>query len=348
MKKSLKVFENAIQDELETLKENRLYKKEYSITSSQSASIEIELAGSSKKVLNFCANNYLGLANDPRIEKAAIEALQKYGLGTASVRFICGTMNIHKKMEEKLAAFLGYEDVISYSSCFAANNGVFAALFDENDAIISADLNHASLIDGIRLCKAARFFYHFDDMADLEKQLQAAQDKRYRLIVTDGVFSMDGDIVKLKEVCDLADKYDALVMVDDSHATGFVGKNGRGTPEFLGMEGRVDILSSTLGKAIGGAGGGFIAASKLIIDKLRNKSRPYLFSNNIIPAVAAGAIAVLEILEKDKSLIAKLEENTAYFRKAMVEAGFNIRAGIHPVAPVMLYDAKLAAEMARL
>lgn len=338
----------SIKKELETLKADGLYKSEYSILSSQAADIEIASKDGKKKVINFCANNYLGLANDMKLREVAKASIDKYGFGTASVRFICGTMDIHQEFERKMADFLGYEDVISYSSCFAANNGVFQALFDENDAIISADLNHASLIDGIRLSKAKRFFYKFDDMADLESKIKDALPvSKNRVIVTDGVFSMDGDIAKLKEICDLAEKYNCLVLVDDSHATGFTGENGRGTPELCGVEGRIDILTSTLGKAIGGAGGGFIASKKEIVDKLRNKSRPYLFSNNMIPAVAAVAIAIIDNLKNSKNLIKKLADNTHYFRTKMVEAGFDIRPGVHPVAPVMLYDAKLAAAIAK-
>lgn len=342
-------FLNNIAAELEELKVGGLYKSEYAITSSQSAEVEIiDKSGQKKSVINLCANNYLGLANNMHLREAAKKAIDKYGFGTASVRFICGTMDINQEFEKKMAEFLGFEDVITYSSCFAANNGVFAALFDDKDAIISADLNHASLIDGIRLCKAQRFFYKFDDMQDLEEKIKASvPTSKNRVIVTDGVFSMDGDIAKLQEICDLAEKYNCLVFVDDSHATGFIGENGRGTIEFCDVIKRVDIVSSTLGKALGGAGGGFIASKKEIIDKLRNKSRPYLFSNNAIPAVAAVALEILNMLKTSKDLIAKLAENTKYFRSKMVEAGFDIRKGIHPVAPVMLYDAKLASAMAK-
>jgi glycine C-acetyltransferase len=342
-------FLNKIKDELSTLKKEGLYKQEYSIVSSQAADIEIKHGGKNKKVINFCANNYLGLANSHYLSNIAKESIDKYGFGTASVRFICGTMDIHQKFERKMADFLGYEDVISYSSCFAANNGVFQALFDQDDAIITANLNHASIIDGIRLCKAKRFFYEFDDMSDLEVKIKeaVASNSKNRVIVTDGVFSMDGDIAKLSEICDLAEKYDCLVFVDDSHATGFVGENGRGTPEFCKVEGRVDILSSTLGKAIGGAGGGFIASKSDIVDKLRNKSRPYLFSNNMLPSVAAVAIEILDMIKKSPDLIKTLAENTHYFRTKMLEAGFNIRPGVHAVAPVMLGDAILASKMAK-
>lgn len=341
-------FLNEITQELESLKENGLYKSEYQIVGAQSSDIEILHNGTKKRVLNFCANNYLGLANNHNLVEVAKKSLDKYGLGTASVRFICGTFDLHKAFEKKLAEFLGFEDVITYSSCFAANGGIFSALLDENDAIVSADLNHASLIDGIRLCKAARHFYKFDDMQDLEEKLKAAQGSKNRLIVTDGVFSMDGDIAKLKEICDLAEKYNAMVLVDDSHATGFIGENGRGTLELCRVEGRVDIVTSTLGKALGGSGGGFIASKKEIIDKLRNKSRPYLFSNNVLPMVAAVGIEILEMIKQSKSLIKKLAENTAYFRKKMVEAGFDIRAGVHPVVPVMFGDAILASKVAKM
>ncbi|MFT6332646.1 MAG: glycine C-acetyltransferase [Lentimonas sp.] len=335
--------------ELEDLKNNGLYKAEYPITSSQSAQVDIiDKSGNKKSVINLCANNYLGLADDKELREIAKKAIDKYGFGTASVRFICGTMDINQEFEKKMAEFLGFEDVISYSSCFAANNGVFAALFDKEDAIISADLNHASLIDGIRLCKAQRFFYEFDNMLSLEEKIkEAVKTSKNRIIVTDGVFSMDGDIAKLEEICDLAEKYDCMVMVDDSHATGFIGENGRGTIESCGVMGRVDIVTSTLGKALGGAGGGFIASRSDIIDKLRNKSRPYLFSNNISPAVAAVAVEILNRLKTSKDLIQKLADNTAYFRGKMVEAGFDVRKGTHPVAPIMLYDAKLAAAVAK-
>lgn len=343
-------FLSSIKSELEELKSSGLYKSEYEIITSQSCEIKITHQGSKKQVLNFCANNYLGLANNKNLIETAKKSLDEYGLGTASVRFICGTFDLHKTFEKKLAEFLGFEDVITFSSCFAANGAVFAALFDTEDAIISADLNHASLIDGIRLSKAERYFYKFDDMADLEKKLQEAQKQRNRVIVTDGVFSMDGDIADLKTICDLAEKYDALVLVDDSHATGFIGENGRGTFEACGVEGRVDILTSTLGKALGGAGGGFIASKKEVIDKLRNKARPYLFSNNILPAVAASGIEILDMISQSKTLIKKLADNTAYFREKMVAAGFNVRDknGVHPVVPVMLGDAILAGKFAKM
>ena len=347
---SFENFITDIQEELKDLNQQGLYKNEYPICSEQAANIQVQLSSGTEKMLNFCANNYLGLANDPELKKIAIETTEKYGLGTASVRFICGTMDIHRQFERQIADFLGYEDAISFSSCFAANNGIFSALFNENDAIISADLNHASLIDGIRLCKAKRFFYKFDDMQDLELKIQQAlaSGSKYRLIVTDGVFSMDGDIAKLPEIVTLAEKYNCFIMVDDSHATGFIGKTGKGTPELfnLGAD-RIHLISSTLGKALGGAAGGFIVAKKEIIEKLRNKARPYLFSNNISPAIAATSIGALEILKNRKELLKNLTQNTTYFRQAMVEAGFNIREGIHPIVPVMLFDAQKAALLAK-
>ena len=337
-----------IASEMKELKETGLYKGEYQITSTQSSQIEVEQGDNSKKMLNFCANNYLGLADNKELIEVAKNTLDQYGIGTASVRFICGTQDIHKKFEKALADFLGFEDVITYSSCFAANGGVFASLFDENDAIISANLNHASLIDGIRLSKAKRYFYQFDDMGDLEAKLKDAKDQKTKVIVTDGVFSMDGDIAKLGEICDLADKYEALVLVDDSHATGFTGKDGKGTHQLCNVEGRVDIITSTLGKAFGGAGGGIIASKKEIIEKLRNKSRTYLFSNNIPASTAAIGIEIINMIEKSKDLIEKLDKNTGYFRKKMTDAGFDIRPSTHPVVAVMLYDEILASKFAKM
>ena len=339
-----------INQELEDLKANGLYKGEYEIITSQSSNIEIFHQDSKKKVLNFCANNYLGLANNKNLIEIAKKTLDTYGLGAASVRFICGTFDLHKKFENKLAEFLGYEDVITFSSCFTANGGVFSALLDENDAIISADLNHASLIDGIRLCKAHRYFYKYNDMIELEKKLEEAKNHKNLMIVTDGVFSMDGDIAKLNEICDLAEKYNAILFVDDCHATGFIGENGRGTQEFCKVEGRVDILSSTLGKAIGGSGGGFIASKKNVIDKLRNKARPYLFSNNILPIVASVGIEIIEMISQSKYLIKKLADNSIYFRQKIIEAGFTIHdpEGVHPIVPVMLGDAVLASKFAKM
>jgi glycine C-acetyltransferase len=340
-------FLKDIQTELSELKEAGLYKSEYEITTPQFSEIEVKQGGGKKSMLNFCANNYLGLANNANLIEIAKKSLDNYGLGTASVRFICGTFDIHKQFEKDLAQFLGFEDVITFSSCFAANGAVFASLLDEKDAIISANLNHASLIDGIRLSKAARYFYQFDDMADLESKLKEAGNHKNKLIVTDGVFSMDGDIAKLNEICDLAEKYSAMLLVDDSHATGFVGKNGRGTAELCGVEGRIDILTSTLGKALGGSGGGFIASKKEIIDKLRNKSRTYLFSNNILPMTAAVGIEIIKMITTSKSLIEKIDENTKYFRQKMVEAGFDIRPSTHAVVAVMFYDEILAAKFAK-
>lgn len=342
-------FLNNIKSELQELKDTGLYKGEYQIISKQTADIKILHNGEEKEVTNFCANNYLGLADNERLMKVAKESIDDYGLGTASVRFICGTQDVHKEFEQKMAKFLGFEDVITFSSCFSANGGVFASLFDADDAIISADLNHASLIDGIRLSKSARYFYKFDDMSDLESKLKEAQKHKTRVIVTDGVFSMDGDIADLKSICDLAEKYDCLVLVDDSHATGFIGKNGRGTPEYREVEGRIDILTTTIGKAFAGMGGGLIASKTEIIDKLRNKARPYLFSNNISPSVALVGIEIIKMLEESKDLINKIADNTKYFREKMVEAGFDVRDknGVHPVVPVMLNDAVLASKFAK-
>ena len=343
-------FLNNIALELEELKAHGMYKNEYEIISAQQSEIEIFHQQTKKKLLNFCANNYLGLANNKSLIEIAKKSLDDYGLGTASVRFICGTFDLHKKFENKLAEFLGYEDVITFASCFSANGGIFSALLDEQDAIISADLNHASLIDGIRLCKASRYFYKYDNIADLEAKLQQAQNHKTKMIVTDGVFSMDGDIAKLNEICDLAEKYQAILLVDDSHATGFIGEDGRGTAQHCGVEGRVDILTSTLGKALGGAGGGFVASRKEIIDKLRNKSRPYLFSNNILPLVASVGIEIIDMIDKSKSLIRKLADNTMYFRRKIIEAGFVIHnaQGVHPVVPIMLNDAVLASNFAKM
>jgi glycine C-acetyltransferase len=298
-----------------------------------------------REVLNLCANNYLGLAGHPAVVAAAKEALDRWGYGMASVRFICGTQEIHKELEAGITEFLGTEDTILYSSCFDANGGVFEALFDERDAIISDALNHASIIDGIRLCKARRFRYANRDMEDLERQLQASADARYRVIVTDGVFSMDGYIAPLGPICDLAERYDALVMVDDSHAVGFIGENGRGTHEHLGVMGRIDILTGTLGKALGGASGGYVSGRKELVAMLRQRSRPYLFSNSVAPAIAAASVKVLELIRSASALREKLRENTAYFRSRMTAAGFDILPGDHPIVPVMLGDAALAARI---
>src|SRR5512140_477543 len=298
------------------------------------------------EVLNLCANNYLGLANHPEVVGAAQDALARWGFGMASVRFICGTQTIHKELEERLSAFLGAEDAVLYTSCFDANGGLFETLLDEQDAIISDALNHASIIDGIRLCKAQRHRYANNDMGELENCLKATQSARTRVIATDGVFSMDGTIANLKAICDLADKYDALVMVDDSHATGFMGPTGRGTPEHCGVARRIDILTSTLGKALGGASGGFISSRKEVVDWLRNRSRPYLFSNSVPPVVAGVSLRVLDLLENSPELRAQLFENTRHFRSGLEKAGFNLKPGEHPIIPVMLGDAALAGRMA--
>jgi glycine C-acetyltransferase len=343
-------FLTNIELELENLKKDGLYKGEYQITSSQDVIVDIiDNDGNKKQVINFCANNYLGLANDKNFCEIAKKSIDEYGFGTASVRFICGTMDVHKEFEKELADFLGYEDVITFASCFGANGAVFAALFDKDDAIISADLNHASLIDGIRLCKAKRFFYKFDDMSDLELKLQEASKSgaKNKIIVTDGVFSMDGDIAPLEKICDLAEKYNALLLVDDCHATGFIGENGRGTIEATGVFDRVDILTTTLGKSIGGSGGGIIASKAAIIDKLRNKARPYLFSNNISPAVAKVSLEIIREIKNSKEKIKKLAENTRYFREEMTNAGLEVREGYHPIAPIMFYDEKLNAAIAK-
>jgi glycine C-acetyltransferase len=329
--------------EVETLKSKGLYKDERVITSAQQAAITVD---SGKTVLNFCANNYLGLSNHPRLVGKAQSALAAYGFGMSSVRFICGTHEIHKTLEARISDFLGTEDTILYSSCFDANGGLFETLLDENDAVISDALNHASIIDGIRLCKAQRFRYRNNDMADLEQQLKAAAGCRFRLIATDGVFSMDGIIADLKGVCNLAERYDALVMVDDSHAVGFIGEHGRGTPEYCGVPDRVDIITGTLGKALGGASGGYTAGRKEIIAWLRQRSRPYLFSNSLAPVITATSIAVLDLLQESSDLLDRLKENSLYFRQMMQSAGFTLVPGRHPIIPVMLGDAVLAQKMA--
>jgi len=334
----------ALQRELAEIKESGLYKEERIITTPQSAHIATEKAGN---VLNFCANNYLGLSSDPAVMQAGHEAIDKFGFGLSSVRFICGTQTVHKELEKRTSDFLGMEDTILYAAAFDANGGVFEPLLGPEDAIISDELNHASIIDGIRLCKAARFRFKNNNMTDLETKLQEAQGARRRLIVTDGVFSMDGTIAQIDKICDLADKYEALVMVDDCHATGFVGETGRGTHEHCGAMGRVDIITGTYGKALGGASGGFTASRKEIVDLLRQKSRPYLFSNTLAPAIAGASIKVLDLLSSSTRLRDKLATNTAQFRKGMTEAGFDIVPGIHPITPIMLYDAKLAQEFAR-
>ena len=332
-----------LQEELNSISEAGLYKKERIITKPQATEIEVSTG---EKVLNFCANNYLGLSSHPEVVQAAKDALDTHGFGMSSVRFICGTQDIHKKLEEKLSSFLSTEDTILYAAAFDANGRLFEPIFGKEDAIISDSLNHASIIDGVRLCKAVRYRYQNNDMQDLESKLIESQAQRNRVIVTDGVFSMDGYIAQLDKICDLAEKYDALVMVDDCHSTGFVGKTGRGTHEHCGVLGRVDIITGTLGKALGGAMGGFTSGRKEIIEMLRQKSRPYLFSNSLAPSIVGSGIKVLEILEKSTDLRDKLEKNTNYFRESMASAGFDIKDGIHAIVPVMLYDAKLAGLMA--
>src|SRR5690554_236276 len=338
-------FYQQLSSQLEGLKNEGLYKQERIILSDQDAEIKV---GNGESVLNFCANNYLGLANSPVLIAAAKQGLDEHGFGTASVRFICGTQDIHKTLEAKLSAFLGTEDTILYSSCFDANGGLFETIMEAEDAIISDELNHASIIDGIRLSKAKRYRYKNNDMADLETQLQQARadGARHVLIATDGVFSMDGVIANLRAICDLADKYDALVMMDDCHATGFLGKNGRGTHEYCDVMGRVDIITGTLGKALGGASGGYTSGKKEVINWLRQRSRPYLFSNSVAPAIVTASIKVLEMLENGHELRQKLWDNSAYFREKMTAAGFTLSGADHAIIPVMIGDARLAAEMA--
>jgi len=331
-----------IASELEEIQSSGLYKNERIITSEQGA--EISVGG--KTVLNFCANNYLGLSSHPKVIEAAKKAIDTHGYGMSSVRFICGTQDIHKALEKKISDFLGMEDTILYVAAFDANGGVFEPLFGEQDALISDELNHASIIDGIRLCKAQRFRYKHNDMSDLEEQLKSSQSARSRIIITDGVFSMDGTIAKLDEIVFLAQKYNALIMVDDSHASGFMGKTGRGTHEFRNVMGKIDIITSTLGKALGGACGGFTSGRKEIIDLLRQRSRPYLFSNSVPPPIVGAAIAVFDMLSETTALRDKLESNTKYFRAKMIDAGFDIKPGEHPIIPIMLYDAVVAQKMA--
>jgi glycine C-acetyltransferase len=338
-------FQQHLQKKLGDIESAGLYKRERVISGPQQAEVSV---ANGTPVLNLCANNYLGLANNPEIVAAAHRALDNWGYGLASVRFICGTQSIHKQLEDKLSNFLGMDDTILYGSCFDANGGLFETLLDAEDAIISDELNHASIIDGVRLAKAQRFRYRNGDMADLEAKLKEANGARHRLIATDGVFSMDGYIAKLGEICDLADKYDALVMVDDSHAVGFVGEGGRGTPEYCGVMGRVDILTGTLGKALGGASGGYTSGRKEIIDVLRQRSRPYLFSNSVAPPIVAASLKVLELVSESTTLRESLRANTKYFREAMTQAGFTILPGEHPIVPVMFGDAKIAARMAEL
>ena len=336
-------FLRHLDQEIDALRSAGLYKTERIITSRQSAEIEISTGTS---VLNFCANNYLGLADHPELIRAAKSALDRYGYGMASVRFICGTQEEHKTLEEKIAKFLGTEDAILYSSCFDANTGLFETLLDENDAIISDALNHASIIDGVRLSKARRYRYANNDMYDLESKLQESVGSRFRLIVTDGVFSMDGIIADLKGVCSLAQKYDAMVMIDDSHAVGFIGELGRGTAEYCGVEGQIDIITGTLGKALGGASGGYTAASRKIVEWLRQRSRPYLFSNTLAPVITAASIKAFELIESGGNLRRKLKDNARHFRAGMSEIGFNLVPGEHPIIPVMLGNAKLTQQMA--
>jgi glycine C-acetyltransferase len=328
---------------LDEIRQAGLYKKERIISTPQGPLISVR---GGREVLNFCANNYLGLANHPDMIEAARETLARWGYGISSVRFICGTLEVHKQLEEKISSFLGVEDAILYAACFDANGGVFEPFMNSESAIITDSLNHASIIDGIRLAKAQRFIYQHADMADLESKLQEAAAARFRLIATDGVFSMDGDIAKLGEICDLAEQYQALVMVDDSHATGFIGKTGRGTIEHCGVQGRVDLITTTFGKALGGAMGGCVAGHAEMIEFLRQKSRPYLFSNALAPAIAGATVAVLDLLSGTTRLRDKLEKNTLYFRERMTREGFDIRPGIHPIVPIMLYDEKLAHAMA--
>ncbi|WP_028302362.1 glycine C-acetyltransferase [Oceanospirillum beijerinckii] len=338
-------FYQQIRDQLQDVKEAGLYKPERVITSAQQAAITVS---SGDEVLNFCANNYLGLANHPALIEAAKTGMDEHGFGMASVRFICGTQDIHKALEQKLSRFLGQEDTILYTSCFDANAGLFETLLDSDDAIISDALNHASIIDGVRLCKAQRYRYANNDMAELEQQLIAADAAgvRHKLIVTDGVFSMDGVVANLPAICDLADQYDALVMVDDSHAVGFMGPNGAGTPDYHGVTERIDIITGTLGKALGGASGGYTSGKKEVIDWLRQRSRPYLFSNSVAPGIVAASIRVLDLLKESDDLRAQLWDNAAHFRRRMSEAGFTLAGADHAIIPIMLGDAKVAAEFA--
>jgi len=330
-------------DQLQQIRDAGLAKNERIITTSQGAQIGVL---KHERVLNLCANNYLGLANHPAVVAAARDVLDRWGYGLASVRFICGTQELHKQLEERISRFLGTDDTILYTSCFDANGGLFEPLLGQEDAIISDELNHASIIDGVRLCKARRYRYKNNDMADLEARLREAGDARFRIIATDGVFSMDGIIADLPGICDLAERYDALVMVDDSHAVGFMGAEGRGTPEYHGVMDRVDIITGTLGKALGGASGGYTTGRREIIEMLRQRSRPYLFSNTVAPPIVGASIAAIDLLSASTELRDRLEENTRYFRQGMAESGFDIMAGEHPIVPIMLGDAVLAAKMA--
>lgn len=335
--------------ELAAIREAGLFKEERLIVTPQSADIRVRYPESAppKEVINFCANNYLGLSSHPKVIEAARKALETHGFGLSSVRFICGTQDIHKQLEQKISRFLGTEDTILYAACFDANGGLFEPLLGADDAIITDQLNHASIIDGIRLCKAKRSIYKNNDMAELEARLNETRSARYRMIATDGAFSMDGTVAQVNRICDLADKYDALVMVDDCHCTGFMGRTGRGSAEHCGAMGRVDVITSTLGKALGGASGGFTSGRKEIIDLLRQRSRPYLFSNTVSPVVIGASIAVIDLLSESTQLRDKLEANARRFRKGMTEAGFDIKPGEHPIVPIMLYNAKLAQDVAR-
>jgi len=337
---------SSLAEQTESLKDQGLFKKERLIKGPQQASIHVQENGDVREVINLCANNYLGLANHPKIVAAAHKALDDYGYGMASVRFICGTQNIHKELEDRITGFLGTEDTILYPSCFDANGGLFETILGAEDAIISDALNHASIIDGVRLSKAQRFRYKNCDMADLESQLQAASDCREKLIVTDGVFSMDGTIANLPDICTLAKRYGAFTMIDDCHASGFLGDTGRGTHEYHNLVGKIDIITGTLGKALGGASGGFTSGRKEIVGWLRQRSRPYLFSNSVAPTIVAASIAVLDLIENDPTLRTTLHDNAAYFRGKMSKLGFDLKPGSHPIIPVMLGDAKLATEMA--
>jgi len=332
-----------LEQELAEIEKAGLYKRERVITSPQGADITVT---GGQHVINFCANNYLGLSSHPKVIAAAKAAIDSHGYGMSSVRFICGTQDIHKELERKLSEFLGTEDTILYAAAFDANGGVFEPLFNDQDAIISDELNHASIIDGVRLCKAQRYRYKHDDMADLEAKLQETKDLRHRIIVTDGAFSMDGTVARLDKICALSEKYNALVMIDESHCSGFMGKTGRGTHEHWGVMNKIDIITGTLGKALGGASGGFTSGKKEIIDMLRQRSRPYLFSNTLAPSITGASIAVIDMLSETTELRDKLESNTQYFRKAMTEAGFDIKPGVHPIVPVMLYDAQLSQTFA--
>ncbi len=339
-------FLDSLAERTEALKSEGLYKTERLITGPQQAAIDVRNNGSTDHVLNLCANNYLGLANHPQVIAAAHKALDEYGYGMASVRFICGTQTLHKELEQRISEFLGTEDTILYPSCFDANGGLFETILDAEDAVVSDALNHASIIDGIRLSKAQRFRYQNNDMPDLEQQLKKAESANMRLIASDGVFSMDGTIADLQSICDLADKYNALTMIDDCHATGFLGETGRGTHEYRDVMGRIDIITGTLGKALGGASGGYTSGRKEVIGWLRQRSRPYLFSNSVAPTIVAASIAVFDLLEKDSSLREQLHDNATYFRSKMTDRGFDLKPGEHPIIPIMLGDARLATEMA--